>query len=80
MSKNVKANENQTEKEFNKLFNLNDIYYNLKLKLTKSTIIITLNSKDDFMSLYDHSAEISYSEFLNLGKCFKSCSNHLLKM
>ena len=30
---------------------------------------------DDYISLYDNYAEITYSEFLNLGKCFKSCSN-----
>jgi hypothetical protein len=27
------------------------------------------------LSLYDYSIDISFQEFLNLGKCFKSCSN-----
>ena len=36
---------------------------------------MTFNSLDDYISLYDNYAEITYSEFLNLGKCFKSCSN-----
>ena len=81
--KKIKMNANQTEnekikekeKEFKQIYHLKGALYNLKLKLTKTKIIITLNSLPDCISLYDNYAEISYSEFLNLGKCFKSCTD-----
>ena len=73
--KNETEQTEKIEKEFNKNYTWEDIKYNLNLKLTKSKIIMTFNSLDDYISLYDNYAEITYSEFLNLGKCFKSCSN-----
>jgi len=73
--KNETKQTEKIEKEFNKNYTWEDIKYNLNLKLTKSKIIMTFNSLDDYISLYDNYAEITYSEFLNLGKCFKSCSN-----
>ena len=79
MNGNQKEKENENTKEKEKVFKqihiLNGFCYNLILKLVKSKIIITCNSVHDYISLYDNYAEISYSEFLNLGKCFKSCSD-----
>ena len=79
MNGNQKEKENENTKEKEKVFKqihiLNGVCYNLILKLAKSKIIITCNSVNDYISLYDNYAEISYSEFLNLGKCFKSCSD-----
>ena len=79
MNGNQKEKENENTKEKEKVFKqihiLNGVCYNLILKLVKSKIIITCNSVNDYISLYDNYAEISYSKFLNLGKCFKSCSD-----
>ena len=79
MNRNKKENAKEKEKKKKKIFRqihiLKGVCYNLILKLTKSKIIITCNSVNDYISLYDNYAEISYSEFLNLGKCFKSCSD-----
>ena len=72
---NVNQKENAKEKVFRQIHILKGVCYNLILKLTKSKIIITCNSVNDYISIYDNYAEISYSEFLNLGKCFKSCSD-----
>ena len=70
-----KENEKEKEKEFWQINYLKGVGYKLKFKLTKSKIIITCNSVNDYISLYDNYAEISYSEFLNLGRCFKSCKD-----
>ena len=77
MNGNQKENAKEKEKEkvFRQIHILKGVCYNLILKLAKSKIIITCNSVHDYISLYDNYAEISYSEFLNLGKCFKSCSD-----
>ena len=72
---NEKKKEKEKEKEFCQFNFLKGVCYELKLKLTKSKIIITCNSVNDYISLYDNYAEISYSEFLNLGRCFKSCKD-----
>ena len=70
-----KEKEDKKGNEFSRILNLEGMQYNIKLKLIKAKINIMCTSTIDYLSLYDYSLDISFQEFLNLGKCFKSCSN-----
>jgi len=70
-----KEKEDKKGNEFSRILNLEGMKYNIKLKLIKAKINIMCTSTIDYLSLYDYSIDISFQEFLNLGKCFKSCSN-----
>ena len=70
-----KEKEDKKENEFSRILNLEGMQYNIRLKLIKAKINIMCTSTIDYLSLYDYSLDITFQEFLNLGKCFKSCSN-----
>ena len=70
-----KEKEDKKGNEFSRILNLEGMQYNIRLKLIKAKINIMCTSTIDYLSLYDYSLDISFQEFLNLGKCFKSCSN-----
>ena len=70
-----KENEDKKNYEFSRILILEGLPYNIKLNLIKAKINIICTSAIDYLSLYDYSLDISFQEFLNLGKCFKSCSN-----
>jgi hypothetical protein len=70
-----KEKEDKKGNELSRILNLEGMQYNIKLKLIKAKINIMCTSTIDYLSLYDYSLDISFQEFLNLGKCFKSCSN-----
>ena len=70
-----KEKEDKKGNEFSRILNLEGMQYNIKLKLIKAKISIMCTSTIDYLSLYDYSLDITFQEFLNLGKCFKSCSN-----
>ena len=70
-----KEREDKKGNEFSRILNLEGMKYNIKLKLIKAKISIMCTSTIDYLSLYDYSLDITFQEFLNLGKCFKSCSN-----
>ena len=70
-----KEKEDKKDYEFSRILNLDGLPYNIKLNLIKEKINIMCSSTIDYLSLYDYSLDISFQEFLNLGKCFKSCSN-----
>ena len=70
-----KEKEDKKGNEFSRILNLEGMQYNIKLKLIKAKINIMCTSTIDYLSLYDYSLDITFQEFLNLGKCFKSCSN-----
>lgn len=70
-----KDKEDKKGNEFSRILNLEGMQYNIKLKLIKAKISIMCTSTIDYLSLYDYSLDITFQEFLNLGKCFKSCSN-----
>lgn len=70
-----KEKEDKKGNEFSRILNLEGMQYNIRLKLIKAKINIMCTSTIDYLSLYDYSLDITFQEFLNLGKCFKSCSN-----
>ena len=70
-----KDKEDKKGNEFSRILNLEGMQYNIRLKLIKAKINIMCTSTIDYLSLYDYSLDITFQEFLNLGKCFKSCSN-----
>ena len=70
-----KEKEDKKGNEFSRILKLEGMQYNIKLKLIKAKINIMCTSTIDYLSLYDYSLDISFQEFQNLGKCFKSCSN-----
>ena len=70
-----KEKEDKKDYEFSRILNLDGLPYNIKLNLIKEKINIMCSSTIDYLSLYDYSLDITFQEFLNLGKCFKSCSN-----
>ena len=67
---------NCDKKEYIKEINFGDDLYKITLSISKSSkILITCNTKDDVLSLYEYSIELSFEEFYKLGKCFKQCNS-----
>ena len=67
----TKNNINKFQKEL-KVKDEKFILKNLKEK-DSSKIIITCEPKDELLTLFDYSIEITYDEFIKLGRVFRQC-------
>lgn len=57
-------------------FESNKRVYYLKIEMTNSnSLLFTCNRKDDAISLYEYSKEISFEDLRELSKNFKTCDN-----
>ena len=61
--------------EFSKKLYIEEVEYKIKVKKESSNILITCNLKEDIASKYDYSINLSYDEFLVLGRVFKQCKD-----
>ena len=74
-NKQLKSFKEEDPNEISQNLYLKNESFIVKYKKGKSKISISCNPKDDFVSLYDYSIEISFEEFCKLGKNFKICEN-----
>ena len=73
---NMINNDNNTCDEIISDLSLGQEEFHIVLKvLNANKILIKLVSKDDFLSLYDYSIELSYEDFCKLGKSFRTYDN-----
>ena len=63
------------ENNFIKIVYFGNDAYNINVKKNESKILMTCNLKNDVISLYDYSLELSYEEFYKLGKSFRQCND-----
>ena len=63
------------ENNFIRKFYFGNDAYNINVKKNESKILMTCNLKNDVISLYDYSLELSYEEFYKLGKSFRQCND-----
>ena len=70
---NISSSTNNFIKE---IYIGNDLY-NVKIEKDNdsSKILMSCNLKDDVISLFDYSLELSYDEFCKLGKSFRNCDD-----
>ena len=75
MSNNEEISEDENSFSIEKKLENKEIFI-LDIKKTESSkILINCESKDDSVTLYNYSIELSFEEFNSLGKCFKQCDN-----
>ena len=63
------------DNEFSQEYYLDKELFIVNIKKNKSSLFITCEPKDEVVSIYNYSIDISYEEFLKLGKSFKLCDN-----
>ena len=64
------------KKEFSKEIYIDDDLYKINININESSkIVITCDLKEEVLSLYSYSINLSFEEFDKLGKSFKHCNN-----
>ena len=73
---NMNNNLNNKQRIITTNLNLNEKEFIIKFKINESEkILIECDLKEEFLSLYYHSIELSLEDFHKLGKSFKLCDN-----
>ena len=71
----IESKKSRNNNELSQKYYLDKELFIVNIKKNESSLLITCEPKDELISIYHYSIEISYEDFLKLGKSFKLCDN-----